>query len=348
MNEPASLPLTKRFFVISCRVALIAFALLLAPATTQAQNQSPDDQYLAILTQIRQADSLLTNNPARALTKYREAYDALERFRRTYPERNQKTVAYRTKYLTDKINVLSQPAAESAEAGTNQPSGTPGSGAGMQVKLVEPGGEPRKVLRLRPKAGDKQAVAMTMKLAIAMKMGEMETPMKLPPMNMAMDSTIKSVAPNGDISFEMVVTDAGVAEDPDVLPEVANAVKASLGGVKGMASIGVVSDRGINKKFDSKIPADADPQMRQTMEQMKDSLANLGVPLPEEAIGPGAKWEASGPIKSQGMTINQSASYELIGIEGEQAKVKCTISQSAINQKISNPSMPSVKSRSLK
>jgi hypothetical protein len=49
------------------------------------------------------------------------------------------------------------------------------------------------------------------------------------------------------------------------------------------------------------------------------------------------------PIKSQGMTIQQSATYELVSIDGEHLVIRSTIVQHAENQKIENPSMPGVK-----
>ena len=64
---------------------------------------------------------------------------------------------------------------------------------------------------------------------------------------------------------------------------------------------------------------------------------------PEEAVGPGAKWEVKLPIKSQGITITQTTLYELAKVEGERLATKATISQTAANQKVENPSMPAVK-----
>ncbi len=49
------------------------------------------------------------------------------------------------------------------------------------------------------------------------------------------------------------------------------------------------------------------------------------------------------PLKSQGMTIDQTATYELVSIEGERVTASSTIAQSAANQKIQNPVMPALK-----
>jgi hypothetical protein len=89
-----------------------------------------------------------------------------------------------------------------------------------------------------------------------------------------------------------------------------------------------------------KTPAGSDPQLRQVVDQMRDSFARLSVPLPEEAVGPGARWEVKMPLKSQGMTIDQTTAYQLVSIEGDRVTVKDTVEQRASNQKIQNPAMP--------
>src|SRR5206468_12492146 len=101
--------------------------------------------------------------------------------------------------------------------------------------------------------------------------------------------------------------------------------------------------RGLTPATEPKVPAGADPQIRQVMERMKESVATLASPFPEEAIGPGAKWEAKVLLKSQGMTIDQSATYQLAALEDERLTVRSTIAQHAANQKIQNPAMPGLK-----
>src|SRR5207245_919833 len=66
-------------------------------------------------------------------------------------------------------------------------------------------------------------------------------------------------------------------------------------------------------------------------------------PLPEEAVGPGAKWEVKMPLKSQGMTLDQTATYELVSIEDERVTAKTTLAQTAANQQIQSPAMPNLK-----
>jgi hypothetical protein len=155
--------------------------------------------------------------------------------------------------------------------------------------------------------------------------------------------TVKDVSDNGDIAYEVVMGDTSVADEPGALPQVVEGMKSALAGVKGMLVTGRVSSQGLSKGTEFKAPPGIEAQARQLMEQMKDSFAQMVVSLPEEAIGPGAKWEVRMPIKSQGVTLDQTAACDLVSIEGERLKVRRATTQRASNQKIENPAMPGVK-----
>ena len=317
--------------------------VLLLIASWPARAEEPEDHYLRIMKLIEQAESFNTNSQAGlALAKFQQARAELKTLQTTYPTWNVKMVSYRSKYLAERVTTLSAPPAPPAESDTTT-KGAAGNATTL-VKLIEAGAEPRKVLRLHPKPGDKQTLSLTLKMAVEMSMGETQIPpMKLPALTMIMDLTVKTVTAEGDITYETVMSDASVAADPDVLPQVAEAMKSSLSGLKGLSGSGAMSNRGLSKGTDLKAPAGADPQLSQTMEQMKQAFAQCVLALPEEAIGPGAKWEVKKPITSQGMTINQMASYELVSLEGDRVIAKTTIAQSAANQKMQNPAMPALK-----
>ena len=325
--------------------------VLLVSTALSTRADEEEDQYFAVLGIIQKADALESSGQTgKALTKYQEAQRALVIFHRDHLDWNPPVIAYRTKYLADKIALCSQKLAAPAasptapQAATNTGNESTTSESGVQLKLLEPGGEPRQVLRLHPKAGAKQTLSMTLKMAMAMKVGEMENPpMKLPGMVMTFELTIKDVSAQGDISFELLVTGVNVADEPGVLPQVADAMKASVGGLKGLSGKGVISNRGVNKGTEIALPSGADPQIRQAMDQMKDSFANLATPLPQEAVGSGAKWEVRLPLKTQGMSIEQTTSYELASLKDDSLAAHLTLNQTAPPQKVQNPAMPAVK-----
>jgi hypothetical protein len=316
---------------------ILAVALLVGATSGRAQTQTPDDQYLHVLALVDRADTLNEKKQGDlGKAKYTEAARILQQFRLRYPTWQPKMVAFRLNYLTDKIAVLTQtnaPAISNAGAGT----GAAVSG-GAQVKLLEAGAEPRQVLRLQPKAGDKQSVSTTLKMEIEM----MGSPMKLPSMKSPMDVTITTVAPNGDITYEIVTGEITATDEGDAASPVGAAFKDALGGTAGMKSTATMSNRGLGKS-EFKAPADANPQTRQVVEQLADALEMAVVPLPEEAVGPGAKWESKQSMKNQGISLTQTTTYELVSVEGSVLKIKSKQVQTAPNQKIENPQAPGMK-----
>ena len=333
--------------VMKCLSGLMIVTLLL-PASIRAA-EDPETHYLRIFSIIDKADTLTAHgDPSLAKAKYREAQRELLKLKQDNPIWKTKVVEYRLKYVGEKIDALSKPppGAEGTETGTesNSESASNAAPSGTQVKLLDAGTEPRRPLRLQAKPGDKQSVDMTIKIGMDMEMSGMPAqPMQMPAIKMGMELTIKDVSPDGDITYESSLGNAGVAEDSGVVPQVAEAMKSSFAALEGVAGTCVASSRGLGKKADMKLPSGADPQMRQVMAQMNDSFAAFTTVFPEEAVGPGARWEVKLPIKSQGMTITQTTTYELISIEGDELHFKTSLVQHAANQKIQNPAMPGLK-----
>jgi Family of unknown function (DUF6263) len=346
MNRFSTAAALKRRLSINPKLfSALAIVTVLALAAFPARADDPEGQYLHLFDLILQGDTLKKNGQTdNALAKYREAQVGLSKLQRTSPDRNAKMVAYRLNYVSAQIATLAPQA--SRGGGTNEPSsGTKSASTGStQVKLLEPGAEPRNVLRFHPKPGDKQSMLMTMKIGMAIKAGELpEQPLKLPTMKLVIDVTVKDVASNGDITYDIVTSDASVTEEPDVVAQVAEAMKNSVGAMKGVGGTGTISSRGISKGTDIKAPAGADPQLNQFVEQMKEMMSRVVPSLPEQAVGAGAKWEIKMPIKSQGMTFNQTETYELASLDGERGSAKTSVTQTASNQKIQNPLMPGIK-----
>jgi len=333
--------LSKNFLRTKLLVGLAVASLLGSLAMTRAEE--PDAKYMRSYYAIEKGDTLAKKGQTdEAKAKYLEAQAALKDIKAISPNWNSKAVSYRMSYVTERIESLSQPAATNAALTVDGAKSVTGSGGalpqGMQVKLLSAGGEPRTVLRFAPKAGESQKTLITLQMAMGAGGGEL---MKIPAIKISFDAQTKGVSA-GDINNEIKIEDIGIEEGGDGNP-VADAMKASFGSAKGMVILSTVSDRGAVKKTEVKFPPGADPATRQSMEQMKDSLLNAQVILPEEAVGPDAKWEVTQKLKAQGMTIDQKVTSHLIAIDGNVLTIESTIDQSAANQKITNPAMPQLK-----
>lgn len=348
LTAPPAVPCPHLFSVLN-RIFAVGIFLALLLTVCVAQAEGPDDDYLAIYGIIDRADALsASGQTSQAHAKYLEAQRALAAFQRNNATFNPKMVSYRLNFLAQKIAATSdqtattQKSSGSASVGSKQ--ATAQVAAKSPVKLLNAGSEPRTVLRLHPPADDKQTMNMTIKMGMVMSAAGKTMPaMDVPEMLMTMDVAVKNVSDNGDITYEMQVSDVDVVTNANSTAAMATATKSSLAKMRGISGVGKISDHGIIKAVEMKRPDDADPQLNQMLEQMKDSFSSSSLPLPEEAVGAGAKWEYKTKIKSQGMTIEQTTGCELIALEGDRLTLRSTLTQSAANQKFESPAMPGMK-----
>ncbi len=345
MNETCFSPIWPRAtYRRASRAASIVFllaGLLLAVVTARAQDA--DDQYLVLYNQIMQGDALVQQGQtAPALTKYKGAQAALENFKVENPSWNPKLVDFRLTYLAARIAGLTGKTAGAAEGAA----AAGGASAMMpqQVKVLEAGGEPRTQLRLHVKPGDKQSLKFVMTLATTTKIASMpEMPITMPSITFVANTEVKGVAPDGTITYEAEITDATMADDPNLNPMIAATLKPALAGMKGQKGSGTVSNRGLDGNVKMQATAGGNAAANQFAQQMKQLFENLAPQLPGEAVGPGAKWEYATKIQSQGAKVDQTASYELVSVEGDTVNIKATSTETGGNQKVENPAMPGVK-----
>ena len=328
----------------------ISGLLLLVLLVASALAERPEEAYLKVFVVIDQADLLSEKGQTNAaLAKYQEAQTALLDLKKEHPAWNSKVVAFRLNYLTGRISALSAPVpapvtikatpvTQDAKPEAKPPAPLP---AGMSLKVLSAGAAPRQVLRMRATPGAKETGVILAKSSMGT--GGAGTPiemMKLPAMKMTVGVLPKSVSDEGDLNYEVVIEDVDVVTEADTMPGTAEAMKASLTGMKGLMITCTMTDRGISKSADAKIPPGADAETRAGIEAVKESFADSEFVLPHEAVGAGARWEVRQKVKAEGMTIDQTTIHQLISIRGDVLSVKSSSVQSAANQKISNPMVP--------
>lgn len=326
---------------------LLMLAALLAARTVQAAEE-PETIYLRVLSVIEQADNLQANGKNDlAKAKYQQAQRSLVDLKQNHPVFNPKIVAFRLKEVTGKIDALSKPATvtdTTTTTDTKPAVATAPASDEVVVKLLDAGAEPRRTLRIQAKPGDKQKANLIMKMNMDMELGDMPAQsVKMPAITLGMETTVKEVSPDGDVTYDTAMGDVSVAEEEGVLPQVTDAIKASFEEFKGFSGTVTLSSRGLVRGANVKLAGDAPPQARQAMGQIQDAYSTLTAGFPEAAVGKGARWEIRLPLKNQGMTISQTTTYQLASMDGDTINLTSTSTQSAAKQKIENPAMPGLK-----
>ena len=75
------------------------------------------------------------------------------------------------------------------------------------------------------------------------------------------------------------------------------------------------------------------------MSKLEQSIEQLSCPLPEEAVGIGAKWRVKTRLVTT-FALDQEAEYELVELVGDRGVLKITVRQSAKDQVMKLPNGP--------
>ena len=212
----------------------------------------------------------------------------------------------------------------------------PTNSVSSEIQLIKAGAEPRKELRLKAKTGqvDKMKMVMTMGLEMKVDGQQAAPPQDMPPMVMNLDLKVIDTKPNGDIRYDFIVTDTDVLKGQKTAPKVVQGMKAALGKINGMKGHAVVSNRGFNKEANIDMPPGTDAQTKQVMQGMQQALQQLGAPLPKEPVGQGAQWKFVTKLVQQGIKVRQSATYDLIKLDGNNMTCNVKVDQTAPRQRI--------------
>lgn len=310
----------------------LGIALLATVAATPPANlQSPDEQYIHIMAIVDRADALRTSGQADAArVKYLEAEKALLAFKSANPMFAPKTVAFRLKEVSDRADERPALATNSVAKGAGNLEAQPAPAPKSNVKLLEAGAEPRKALRYQVKPGDKQSAIMTWKLKVDAPMAPAaapgaapaaQAPTPNPEISIPIDYAVQSIAANGDVTFTATFGDATVAQDTNTPPEVAQQMQAAFAGIKGISSSWLKTSHGAIKRLDKAV-ATTNLVVRQMVDQVSESQDVLNVELPDEPVGPGAKWEIKTTTKIQTASVTQTGTYELVSVDGDKLATK--------------------------
>ncbi len=219
-----------------------------------------------------------------------------------------------------------------------------------QVELVNPGVEPRQQLRLKPSLGVKQTTTMAVKMDMEVSTaGRSTNTNKVPTMVLTIETQATKIDANGDIHYEFSYTKADVSGDTSNLPTAAlDSMRSVVKRLVGLKGSFIMDSRGGNKGGSFTLPAEADNNFKQMIQNMSKSLQQLGSPLPAEAVGKGAKWRISFPSNSGGMNVNQTAIYELIDLQDGVVTLKTSVEQQANPQNLTLPQLPAGSTMAIK
>lgn len=199
------------------------------------------------------------------------------------------------------------------------------------VTVLGTGAEPRRALRYTATAGSKERVDLTMRMSLAMTMGEQSMPpMDIPAIRMGLTTDVNSITPSGDVTFTFGFAEMSM-EGGGMPPGAGDALK-------GITGVITMNDRGVVKSTKLDLAMITDPSIKQLLSSA--GIEKLAAPLPEEALGVGARWEVRQPIEVNGIRTDQKMVFEVTAMDASTATMKVTTEQTAAPQKLTPPGMP--------
>jgi hypothetical protein len=202
-----------------------------------------------------------------------------------------------------------------------------------EVAVVKQGAEPLEPLRLAPPVGSSEQVAMTITQSIQQS-GISSEQVNVPPIRATIAASLPDTTPNGDLhitfsypSFEALKGNRSTAASR-------RTVDRALEGFQGLAGDMTITPQGavVDSRLD--LRTDVDPTVAQVLGQLTDQLRNLTVPLPEPAVGVGARWRVTTELTLNGIKARQVYEYTLRKRDGPRLELDVRGTQTARPQPV--------------
>jgi hypothetical protein len=211
-----------------------------------------------------------------------------------------------------------------------------------KIEVVNPGSEPRRKLRFRVPDRRRETANLVLKTSAKTTLADNPTPPVNLPINVIqMETEVTKVEPNGDMQVKFRYPSVQVvAVDDKVSPDAVKLMRTTFSKLTNLQGELVLDERGQTKSSKFSLPAQSDPILQQLSSQLTNSFNQVSSPIPEEAIGKGAKWRATNYVKASGIKIEQVAYYHLTSLQDNVATIDIKMEQKALPQVLELPGLP--------
>lgn len=214
------------------------------------------------------------------------------------------------------------------------------------VKLLDAGAAPRRKLRYTFKAGTTEYAALVSKMVLSIAIDNHAPPK---PEELAVEISLridaKEVTPEGDAKLTFNTERVALFDDAKTALPFVNTL-AELNGLFGLNWHATLSPRGITREAGFDLPQDGTPTVQAQMNRVRDAVRDLYVPLPEEEIGRGGRWQVLSQLPlgsldySEGLgsgaaMLDKAATYTLEALAEGSAQIKAeSVLSSEPNQQL--------------
>jgi len=210
-----------------------------------------------------------------------------------------------------------EPAASSSvePTTTGAPHATRPEVAAPTIQLLDPGREPRQLLRYQPSAG---ATTLTVRTGLTIRQeGASSRPVEvaIPTVVHRIEATLEE--PVGDrYDFRLRVLEAHLAKAAGLPAADRTAADQRLEELVGLTGSGSLTADGRLRGFAWDGLDELGAQVRTTVGELAVQLPGLIAPLPGAAVGPGARWQATSTVLLDGVPSSVRTTYTFTGMLG--------------------------------
>jgi hypothetical protein len=152
--------------------------------------------------------------------------------------------------------------------------------------------------------------------------------------------TVLSVDADGSARRKLVLEAVKLVGGGDIDGAARKQAEENLGLLAKLTGKDRVDARGFVRQVEFDTSKVESAEMRQSLATMQQTFDQMGAPFPEEEIGPGAKWQVRTKLEQMGIKLEQTASYELVEVNGDQGRIKVVLTQKAPGGELALPGLP--------
>lgn len=209
------------------------------------------------------------------------------------------------------------------------------------LKLISEGAEPRTKLRLEPKEGETQKFTGDVSMAMKISMNGRALPTQtLPVTRMTMAVATSDIKADGQFIRTTTMGKAETLPGEGVPEAVRTAMDTMLVQMEGTESREQMTARGEVREAVVKLGKGLEGPLADMIKGTANLTEQASVPMPEGAVGVGAKWAYEVPIETQGIKMTMAMEVELRQFDEKLVTLGLTFVQSAEKQKMAIPALP--------
>lgn len=201
------------------------------------------------------------------------------------------------------------------DAGTSAPAGAP------QVTVLDAGSDPKEQLLLDVPEGQVETSTLDMKIGTSLGGGTVEIPITATYVTTVEDVTDDQI--KASFQFEDIEAHLPASAGADAQDQIDQAFKS----IEGLSGTIELTPTGAVTSTDFHLPPNAPPELSSTIDQLAGQTSQVAVPFPPDPVGQGAKWQVETQLGVSGVDTDQTATYTLDSIDGDDYAISVRIDQ---------------------